>query len=71
MLFKFPVANKDFAKSTGSDGKPFCCVEVARKRQGVAVRDSKNRRGGTLFFTNAEWKAFLEGAKGGEFEVAE
>ena len=66
---RFRVKDSDFVKSTGSDGKPFCCVEVARKPEGVAVRDSTNRKGGTLFFSNDEWDAFLEGAKKGEFET--
>jgi hypothetical protein len=33
------------------------------------VRDSKNRSGGTLFFTNTEWQAFLDGARAGQFSV--
>ena len=53
---KFRVADTDFAKSsfTVSD-KYTWCVEVACKKQGVAVRDSTNPSGGTLFFTNNEW----------------
>ncbi len=45
------------------------CVEVATNLPGVvAVRDTKNRDGGTLVFTDAEWAAFVAGAKDGEFD---
>jgi hypothetical protein len=33
----------------------------------VAVRDSKNRAGGTLVFPSAHWAAFVDGVKTGEF----
>jgi hypothetical protein len=36
------------------------CVEV---RSGVAVRNTKDREGGTLRFTPAEWKAFIKGLR--------
>jgi hypothetical protein len=45
------------------------CVEVARAEDGwVLVRDSKHRAGPVLHFTPGEWKAFLGGAKAGEFD---
>ncbi|WP_406318388.1 DUF397 domain-containing protein [Streptosporangium sp. NBC_01639] len=34
----------------------------------IAVRDSKDPDGPKLFFTSAEWDAFLNGAKAGEFD---
>lgn len=40
---------------------------VAVKRQGVALRDSKDPQKKTLFFTRSEWAAFLKGAQAGEF----
>jgi hypothetical protein len=44
------------------------CVEVALLPDGGAmVRDSKNRPA-VLSFTPAEWDAFLQGAKAGEFD---
>jgi hypothetical protein len=54
-------------KSTrsGSSG----CVEVAFVDGQVAVRDSKNRRGGLLVFTPLEWEAFLGGVRDGEFRI--
>jgi Domain of unknown function (DUF397) len=46
------------------------CVEVALLAGGgVAVRDSKDADGPILRYTDAEWRAFLHGAKGGEFDL--
>ena len=46
------------------------CVEVARLRSDwVGVRDTKDRgTGPVLVFDQAEWSAFLTGAKAGEFD---
>jgi len=44
------------------------CVEVAFLGNQVAVRDSKERPGGMLLFTLPEWRAFLAGARDGEFD---
>ena len=35
----------------------------------VAVRDSKDRTGPALLFTQAEWTAFVDSAKDGEFDI--
>lgn len=44
------------------------CVEVADNLAGVvAVRDTKDRDGGTLTFTHAQWNAFITGIKNDEF----
>ncbi len=44
------------------------CVEVARNLPGVvAVRDSKDPDGPALVFTADEWRAFVSGARAGEF----
>lgn len=37
------------------------CVEVAHGPGWTAVRDSKNKTGPTLVFTDGEWDAFIEG----------
>ena len=59
-------------KSTRSGGNGGNCVEVATNLPGiVAVRDTKNRNGGTLIFTRAEWAAFLAGTKDGEFDLSD
>jgi hypothetical protein len=57
-------------KSTRSGGNGGDCVEVAGNLPGiVAVRDTKDRDGGTLVFGPAEWRAFVEGVRGGEFDL--
>jgi len=45
------------------------CVEVADLPDGGRlVRDTKDRTGDTLHFTAGEWKAFISGVRGGEFD---
>jgi hypothetical protein len=44
------------------------CVEVASAGDGVAIRDSKDKDGPMLRFTDQEWTAFLDGAKAGNFD---
>jgi hypothetical protein len=57
-------------KSSRSSSNGGDCVEVATNLPGVvAVPDTKNRDGGTLLFTPAEWEAFIGGAKDGEFDL--
>ncbi len=69
--FSFSVSDEDFEKSGWSNKRynPFC-VEVAKKPEGVAVRDSKDVDKRTLFFTKDEWKAFVLGVKDGQFDVS-
>ena len=51
---------------SGSSGD---CVEVADNLPGVvAIRDSKDPSGAVLTFTTDEWRAFVAGAKDGEFD---
>lgn len=57
-------------KSTRSGSNGGHCVEVALNLPGVvAVRDSKNPDGSALAFTADEWRAFLAGARTGEFDL--
>ncbi len=45
------------------------CVEVASLTAGeIGVRDSKDPEGPVLRFTPGEWRAFLGGARNGEFD---
>jgi Domain of unknown function (DUF397) len=55
-------------KSTRSNGQ-YACVEVAVTDPGVAVRDSKNRKGLVLVFFPQEWQAFTDGVRNGEFDL--
>jgi hypothetical protein len=66
----FKVSDEDFKPAMGTIHRPWTvfCVEVAIKPEGVAVRDSKNRAKGILFFTNEEWKCFTDGVRNGEFD---
>jgi hypothetical protein len=57
-------------KSSRSSGNGNC-VEVAVVDEAVAVRDTKDRSGPMLVFTPAEWRAFVAGAKAGEFDLAD
>lgn len=43
------------------------CVEVAELGGRLAVRDSKNPAEGALVFATAEWGAFVQGIRAGEF----
>jgi Domain of unknown function (DUF397) len=55
-----------YSSSNGS------CVEVGVKDapdgEMFLVRDTKDRSGGMLAFTTAEWDAFTAGVKDGEFD---
>jgi uncharacterized protein DUF397 len=44
------------------------CVEVAVIEDGVLVRHSSDPDGPRLWFSEAEWKAFIRGASAGEFD---
>lgn len=44
------------------------CFELAPTAGGVALRNSNHPDAGVLFFTHAELRAFLDGAKAGEFD---
>jgi hypothetical protein len=52
------VDNATWRKSTRSGGNGGGCVEVATA-DGVAVRDTTNRDGGTLIFPGDAWQTFL------------
>jgi Domain of unknown function (DUF397) len=57
-----------FRKSSASANNGNC-VEVAMLPDGGrALRNSKDPNGAVVFYTNAEWTAFLTGSKNGEFD---
>jgi hypothetical protein len=45
------------------------CVEVARRPEHVAVRDSKDRPGPALLFAAQAWRDFIGGIKDGGYQV--
>ncbi|MEU3979662.1 DUF397 domain-containing protein [Streptomyces sp. NPDC026672] len=57
---------KSSFSGAGSGGD---CVEVAKIEGGRALRDSKNPSGPKLFFTNAEWSAFVAGVQADEADL--
>jgi hypothetical protein len=61
--------NTGWIKATASGGNGGDCVEMRRHEGQVEVRDSKQSGDGpTLGFTKAEFAAWLDGAKNGEFD---
>jgi Domain of unknown function (DUF397) len=58
-----PWVKSSYSGPTGGN-----CVEVAFLAGGdVALRSSRHPDGPALIFTSAEWDAFLDGARDGEF----
>jgi hypothetical protein len=63
-----PDPDLQWQTSTYSGGAQQC-VEVAVARDGGRwLRDSKDPDGPVLYFTPAEWDAFIKGAKDSEFD---
>ncbi|MFF5207216.1 DUF397 domain-containing protein [Streptosporangium sp. NPDC000396] len=75
------LSNAKWFKSSFSGSNGGDCVEVAELRdvtdgpehkaghiELIAVRDSRDPDGPKLFFTPAEWDAFLNGVKADEFD---
>ncbi|MEU1881918.1 DUF397 domain-containing protein [Streptosporangium sp. NPDC020072] len=64
------LAAARFRKSTLSGDDGGNCVEVASLEGGnMAVRDTKDRKGGTLVFGSAGWAAFIGRIKAGAYDV--
>jgi hypothetical protein len=58
------------SRSNGSGGNNCVEVDLEAEPSGVLVRDSKDPvTGCRLAFTDAEWYAFIEGVKRGEFDL--
>lgn len=57
------------ARASGDQGGS--CAYVAHRADGmVGIRDGKaGPAGAALWFTPTEWRAFLDGAKAGEFDL--
>ncbi|GAA4128875.1 DUF397 domain-containing protein [Actinomadura keratinilytica] len=56
-------------KASRSTGSGEDCVEVARVRRGVAVRDSKDPSGPVLTFGCSEFVRFAEAVRLGTFDL--
>lgn len=55
-------------RKSSLSGDGASCVEMAFVGNDVAVRDTKDREGGTLLFHRHEWTAFVSGIKSGHFD---
>jgi hypothetical protein len=44
------------------------CVQLASAAAGVAMRDSKDPDGPILLYSRAEFQAFIDGARNGDFD---
>jgi hypothetical protein len=62
------VVEVEWRKSTRSGPVSDNCVQLAPAGDVVAIRDSKNPGFGALVFDRDEMRAFVEGAKAGEFD---
>jgi Domain of unknown function (DUF397) len=54
------------SKASSANGE---CLEVAFADDAVLIRHSHDSTGPVLSFSYAEWKAFLIGARNGEFDL--
>jgi hypothetical protein len=54
------------SKASGANGE---CVEIAFVDGTVRVRHSRDPLGAVLSFSYSEWRAFLAGARDGEFDI--
>ncbi|MFD8527582.1 DUF397 domain-containing protein [Streptosporangium canum] len=76
------LSRAEWRKSSFSGNNGGDCVEVAELKdvtggpghkvehtELIAVRDSKDPDGPKLFFTPAEWDAFVNGVKASEFDL--
>jgi Domain of unknown function (DUF397) len=64
------LADVVWRKSTASQVNGDC-VEVAFDDGTVRIRHSRDPLGAVLSFSHSEWRAFLSGARDGEFDIPE
>ena len=60
--------DREYRKSSFSN-RDRHCVMISMDENAVFVKDSKDMRLEGLRFTKAEWVAFVEGVKAGEFDT--
>lgn len=68
---KHPKGDFDTSRANwlSAPGEPSGTVEVAFVDELVGLRNGAEPDGPILVFTQAEWDAFVEGAKDGEFDI--
>lgn len=65
---RLDLSNARWMRSTRATADAGSCVEVAFVGEAIAVRES-GAGSPALIFTQAEWDAFVGGAKDGEFNL--
>ncbi|MFF3444125.1 DUF397 domain-containing protein [Streptosporangium sp. NPDC002721] len=55
-------------RKSSLSGEGASCVEMAFVGKDVAVRDTKDRDGGTLIFRRNDWTTFINGIKNGALD---
>jgi hypothetical protein len=63
------VVPQEWKKSSKSGANGGECAEVRQHDDAVQVRDSKNPTGPVLTFDRDQWRAFIDAAKAGEFDL--
>ncbi|AUS78078.1 DUF397 domain-containing protein [Actinoalloteichus sp. AHMU CJ021] len=63
---KLDISNAEWITSTEDDDQKG--VEIAFVEEYILMRNGADPEGPVLVFTQAEWDAFVEGAKDGEFD---
>ena len=64
-----PRRRVEWRKSSFSGAMGNCVEVAALVTDDVAVRNSRHPSGPALIFARAEWAAFLDGMKQGEFDL--
>ena len=68
MIDGIDPASLTWRKSSYSEGAAECVETAVLPDRRVAVRDSKQPEGAILLYAPGEWRAFVAGAKAGEFD---
>ena len=69
MIDGIDPASLAWRKSSYSDSGGACVETAVLPDRRVAMRHSKQPGGAILLYTPAEWRAFVAGAKAGEFDL--
>jgi hypothetical protein len=69
MIDGIDPASLAWRKSSYSEGGGECVETAVLPDRRVALRDSKQPDGAIQLYTAAEWSAFVQGAKAGEFDL--
>ena len=67
-LSNLEVSNLQWRKA-GRSANNGACVEVAPVNGQILIRDSKDQDGPIIQYSGSSWRAFLGGAKKGQFDL--